>query len=212
VRRKRPVRRDVFFWVSRGWERGWGDYSGVLDEDEGASRDTARRKHPEAFIGAGISDVKGRWRGGEMRARGEMRREGRDDPGVEEEGGSEDMSVGVVVEHDGMGGEFHSDYISGAMVHDVLEYLRRESLDIYNRLHSIAEDAQFVEQVCREEYSDIPLVPNLRCGAWYSDPAIVRHPDTPAYFKSTDGHFSNWSFNLRRANLHLVPIVARYNG
>ena len=40
------------------------------------------------------------------------------------------MLAGVVLERDGMGGEFHSDYIGGApMVHDVLEYLRRESLD-----------------------------------------------------------------------------------
>ena len=28
-----------------------------------------------------------------------------------------------------------------------------------------------------------------------------------AYFKSTDGHFGNWGFNLRRPNLHLLPLV-----
>jgi hypothetical protein len=30
----------------------------------------------------------------------------------------------------------------------------------------------------------------------------------PAYFKSTDGHFNNWSFNLRRANIHLLDLIA----
>ena len=33
-----------------------------------------------------------------------------------------------------------------------------------------------------------------------------------AYFKSTDGHFNNWSFNLRRPNLHLLPVAIRHHG
>ncbi|KAF8055783.1 tRNA A64-2'-O-ribosylphosphate transferase [Lyophyllum atratum] len=90
----------------------------------------------------------------------------------------------------------------------VLQELRRESLDIYNRLHSIADDAAFVAHV-HEFYPTVPLVPNLRCGAWYTDPAIASN--VPAYFKSTDGHFNNWGFNLRRANLHLLPFIAQYN-
>ncbi|KAF9463576.1 tRNA A64-2'-O-ribosylphosphate transferase [Collybia nuda] len=92
---------------------------------------------------------------------------------------------------------------------DALEYLRKESLDIYNRLHSIAEDATFVDQV-HQAYPLIPLLPNLRCGSWYSNPSIAL--DVPAYFKSTDGHFSNWSFNLRRANLHLLRVVVDSDG
>jgi hypothetical protein len=39
----------------------------------------------------------------------------------------------------------------------VLEYLRKESLDIFNRLHSIAEDAAFVEHA-HQAYSTIPLL------------------------------------------------------
>ncbi|KAG6899391.1 hypothetical protein C0993_010610 [Termitomyces sp. T159_Od127] len=89
----------------------------------------------------------------------------------------------------------------------VLQELRRESLDIYNRLHSIAADASFVAHV-HSFYSHIPLVPNLRCGAWYTDPAIAS--SVPAYFKSTDGHNNNWSFNLRRPNLHLLPLIIEY--
>lgn len=43
-----------------------------------------------------------------------------------------------------------------------LAHLRRESLDVYNRLHSIAEDISFVETV-RRTYPDLPILrmPNL---------------------------------------------------
>ena len=39
-----------------------------------------------------------------------------------------------------------------------LAYVRKESLDIYNRLHSIHEDVQFVQQV----HSAYPKLPILR--------------------------------------------------
>ncbi|KAJ3996558.1 initiator tRNA phosphoribosyl transferase [Lentinula boryana] len=84
---------------------------------------------------------------------------------------------------------------------EAFSHLRKESLDIYNRLKSIEEDIQFVNQV-HDAYPDFLLLPNLRCGAWYTDPSLAA--PHPAYFKSTDGHFSNWGFNLRRANLHLL--------
>ncbi|KAI0250087.1 initiator tRNA phosphoribosyl transferase-domain-containing protein [Lactifluus subvellereus] len=89
-------------------------------------------------------------------------------------------------------------------------YIRRESLNIYNRLHSIEADIAFVNEV-RTAYPTFPLIPNLRCGAWYTDPTIA-HPTAHAYFKSTDGHHGNWSFNLRRPNLHLVPLAAAHGG
>ncbi|KAI0741054.1 initiator tRNA phosphoribosyl transferase [Earliella scabrosa] len=92
---------------------------------------------------------------------------------------------------------------------EALEYVRKESLDIYNRLHSILEDVRFVGQV-HDAYPELPILPNLRCGAWYVDPAIATHE--PAYFKSTDGHFGNWSFNLRRPNLHLLPLIIARQG
>ncbi|KAJ3810615.1 initiator tRNA phosphoribosyl transferase [Lentinula aff. lateritia] len=85
-------------------------------------------------------------------------------------------------------------------------HLRKESLDIYNRLKSIEEDIKFVNQV-HDAYPDFPLLPNLRCGAWYTDPRLAA--PHPVYFKSTDGHFANWSFNLRRANLHLLNLSHR---
>ncbi|KAF7782797.1 hypothetical protein Agabi119p4_2173 [Agaricus bisporus var. burnettii] len=93
--------------------------------------------------------------------------------------------------------------------HNALTTLRKESLDIYNRLHSIEEDITFVNYI-QNHYSNLPLLPNLRCGAWYTDPALA--VDTPAYFKSTDGHTGNWGFNLRRANLHLLPLISERHG
>ncbi|KAI9511458.1 initiator tRNA phosphoribosyl transferase [Russula earlei] len=91
-----------------------------------------------------------------------------------------------------------------------LAHIRRESLDIYNRLHSIEADIAFVNEV-RVAYPTYPLIPNLRCGAWYTDPAIA-HPSVHAYFKSTDGHHGNWAFNLRRPNIHLLPIILAHGG
>ncbi|KAL1678999.1 initiator tRNA phosphoribosyl transferase [Schizophyllum commune] len=92
---------------------------------------------------------------------------------------------------------------------DVLEHIRKENLDLYNRLHSIDHDARFVDEV-HKHLPSLPLIPNLRCGAWYTSPSITT--DTPAYFKSTDGHTNNWSFNLRRANLHLLPLIVEKRG
>ncbi|TBU58239.1 initiator tRNA phosphoribosyl transferase [Dichomitus squalens] len=90
-----------------------------------------------------------------------------------------------------------------------LAYVRKESLDIFNRLHSVQEDVRFVGQV-HDAYPELPILPNLRCGAWYVDPAIAT-PE-PAYYKSTDGHFGNWNFNLRRPNLHLLPYIIAKHG
>ncbi|KAI0943916.1 hypothetical protein AcV7_001869 [Taiwanofungus camphoratus] len=90
-----------------------------------------------------------------------------------------------------------------------LSHLRKESLDLYNRIHSIFEDVAFVNEV-RASYPQLPVIPNLRCGAWYVDSLIAAKE--PAYFKSTDGHFGNWSFNLRRPNLHLLSTVITAGG
>lgn len=76
-----------------------------------------------------------------------------------------------------------------------LNHLRKESLDIYNRLHSIAEDIEFVKSV-RAAYPHLPVLrewssltlhslqnrmltsrsANQRCGLWYVDPRMVRSP------------------------------------
>lgn len=38
-----------------------------------------------------------------------------------------------------------------------LAELRKESLDLFNRLHSIAKDSRFVNDI-RDHYKDIPII------------------------------------------------------
>ena len=45
---------------------------------------------------------------------------------------------------------------------DAFAYLRKESLDIYNRIHSIAEDIRFVDHV-REVYPSLPILRAFFC-------------------------------------------------
>jgi len=57
---------------------------------------------------------------------------------------------------------------------------------------------------------------NQRAGAWY----VKTNQNTPAgtsaeeyaYFKSTDGHIGQPAFNLRRANLVLLPLINHNKG
>lgn len=89
----------------------------------------------------------------------------------------------------------------------ILGDLKRANLSITNRLRSIRQDAQFVEQVAIT--SGLPLVANERCGSWYVDPELKA---ASAYFKSTDGHTGQWKFSTRRLNLHLLEIIGRQRG
>ncbi|XP_010531159.1 PREDICTED: tRNA A64-2'-O-ribosylphosphate transferase isoform X2 [Tarenaya hassleriana] len=83
--------------------------------------------------------------------------------------------------------------------------VKRRDNSIYNALRSIYEDSTFVGEI-RELWPEIPLVANLRCGLWY-----WRRFDATCYFKSTDGHTNNLSFNTSRLNLHL-PLLAGQKG
>jgi tRNA A64-2'-O-ribosylphosphate transferase len=47
-----------------------------------------------------------------------------------------------------------------------------------------------------------------RCGIT----KVTQASTVSAYFKSTDGHFNNWSFNLRRPNLHLLQLIQEKKG
>lgn len=88
----------------------------------------------------------------------------------------------------------------------VLRQLKKEDSSLFNCACSVSEDATFVDEVSRL-YSNIPLVPNLRCGLWY-----VRNGDPTCYFKSTDGHNGNWSFSTTRLNLHIAELAAAKGG
>lgn len=83
--------------------------------------------------------------------------------------------------------------------------LRKDSLSVKNRLQSILYDAKYIESL----ESEYPLIPNERCGLWY---VPLDKQDESCYFKSTDGHTGQWSFSLRRLNLHLVQLIQANGG
>lgn len=88
-----------------------------------------------------------------------------------------------------------------------LTSLKRNNLSITNRLHSIATDAAFIQDVAAE--LNLPLVANERCGSWYIRP---EEKAGSAYFKSTDGHFGKWAFSLRRLNLTVLDAIGESGG
>ncbi|EGF97856.1 uncharacterized protein MELLADRAFT_84197 [Melampsora larici-populina 98AG31] len=87
--------------------------------------------------------------------------------------------------------------------------VNKQQKDIYNRIHSVAEDCEFVVSVAKK-FPQFPIIANQRCGAWYVDPA--NSPDCSVYFKSTDGHDGQWQFSVRRSNLHLVNLIIDRKG
>lgn len=88
-----------------------------------------------------------------------------------------------------------------------LSDIKRCTLSISNRIRSIHEDATFVQQVARS--LSLPVLANERAGSWYC-PTELKHGSV--VFKSTDGHFGNWSFSLRRLNLTLLELLGRHGG
>ncbi|KAE8229711.1 hypothetical protein CF326_g5313 [Tilletia indica] len=90
---------------------------------------------------------------------------------------------------------------------DLHKERRRRERDLFNRLWSIKHDAEFVSKVA--DALDLPLVANLRCGAWYTAPRQTR---ATCYFKSTDGHTGQWGFSLKRHNLGLVNVIVKSGG
>ena len=88
-----------------------------------------------------------------------------------------------------------------------LTNLKRSNLTISNRINSIVQDASFVEKVA-SAYR-LPVIANERCGSWYISPTLKAGS---ACFKSTDGHHGQWSFSLRRLNLHILDIIGQGGG
>lgn len=79
--------------------------------------------------------------------------------------------------------------------------IKRRENSLYNALRSIYEDSIFVGEIA-QLWPELPLVANLRCGLWYSSKF-----ESNCYFKSTDGHNNNWSFNTSRLNLHVALLA-----
>lgn len=88
-----------------------------------------------------------------------------------------------------------------------LSSLKRSTLSTTNRLHSIYHDSLFVQNVASN--FNLPIVSNERCGSWYIPP---EQNVGSAYFKSTDGHWGQWSFSKRRLNLQILDIIERSGG
>lgn len=95
---------------------------------------------------------------------------------------------------------------SSKYFHYISRELAKERHQVYNRICSILDDAEFVDSVA-QCYPSLPVLANLRCGLWY-----VKDPDDTCYFKSTDGHHGNWSFSLVRLNANVVEWVAKCGG
>lgn len=96
---------------------------------------------------------------------------------------------------------------TSASVSKTLKNLSKHSLSLSNRFYSIAADAEFVRHVAA--VLDLPVVANERCGSWYVQPELKAGS---AYFKSTDGHWGQWRFSLRRLNLEVLEIIAASHG
>ncbi|KAK9675856.1 hypothetical protein RND81_11G036300 [Saponaria officinalis] len=84
--------------------------------------------------------------------------------------------------------------------------LKKRHNSIHNALNSIYEDSIFVGEIT-QLWPQLPVLANLRCGLWYSS----KFHDT-CYFKSTDGHNNNWSFNTSRLNLHVALLSGQKGG
>ena len=88
-----------------------------------------------------------------------------------------------------------------------LSSLKRSTLSTHNRLHSILHDSNFVQESASR--LGLPLFANERCGSWYIP---LEKKAGSVYFKSTDGHFSQWSFSTRRLNLQILETIALAGG
>lgn len=88
----------------------------------------------------------------------------------------------------------------------VLRDIKRAEHGLFNCVASIVHDSEFVNEFTAA-CPDLPVLPNLRCGAWY----VPHYLDT-CHFKSTDGHSRNLSFSTTRLNLNVARLAADKGG
>ncbi|KAF5788776.1 putative tRNA A64-2'-O-ribosylphosphate transferase, protein-tyrosine phosphatase, rit1 [Helianthus annuus] len=84
--------------------------------------------------------------------------------------------------------------------------IKKKHSSLFNSLLSIHEDSIFVSEIA-QLWPQLPLVANLRCGLWYANKF-----HSNCYFKSTDGHTNNLSFNTSRLNLHVATLAGQRGG
>ncbi|PIA64660.1 hypothetical protein AQUCO_00100251v1 [Aquilegia coerulea] len=91
-------------------------------------------------------------------------------------------------------------------IYKVARTIKRKDNSLYNALRSIYQDSIFIGEIS-QLWPNLPLLANLRCGLWY-----FSHFESTCYFKSTDGHCNNWSFNTSRLNLHVAQLAGQKGG
>ncbi|KAD6454812.1 hypothetical protein R6Q59_016568 [Mikania micrantha] len=84
--------------------------------------------------------------------------------------------------------------------------IKRKQSSLFNSLSSIHEDSIFVSEIA-QLWPELPLVANLRCGLWYA-----KKFHSSCYFKLTDVHTNNLSFNTSRLNLHVATLAGQRGG
>jgi tRNA A64-2'-O-ribosylphosphate transferase len=104
------------------------------------------------------------------------------------------------------------DVVISTKSNDSRKQIRKAERDPWNRILSIIQDAEWVINFCQKELPDIPIVPNLRCGAWYvPNRTSTAHKEVAVergcYFKSTDGHANEWGFSLKRYNPSVLSLI-----
>eukprot|EP00049_Salpingoeca_infusionum_P002815 m.60198 g.60198 ORF g.60198 m.60198 type:complete len:641 (-) comp11802_c0_seq3:4810-6732(-) len=94
----------------------------------------------------------------------------------------------------------------GRSIHSLSRQIDRNQITLRNRFLSIEYDSHFVKAL-QASYPELPLVANMRCGAWY-----FPHFDEYVHFKSADGHRGQWKLSLKRLNFHLLPLLRDAGG
>jgi Rit1 N-terminal domain len=85
--------------------------------------------------------------------------------------------------------------------------VRRASTSLYARLRSIEWDARRALALHAEVAAHLPLYGNVRAGAWYVPGSSKR-----CFFKSADGHYSQWGVSTRRPNVAFLRDAVEAGG
>ena len=96
----------------------------------------------------------------------------------------------------------------GNPLYHAMREVERRSKRPANRLKSIAFDRKRTEAMLGSlgEVCDLAVFANQRCGAWYI-PALSSQCPKSCYFKSSDGHYGQWSVGDSRLNLNVLDTL-----
>ncbi|POW07048.1 hypothetical protein PSTT_08531 [Puccinia striiformis] len=93
-----------------------------------------------------------------------------------------------------------------------LKAINKQHRDVYNRLHSISEDSEFVTKMVGQ-YQPLPVIVQQTYDVAHGISTLMTPKRVaPLTFKSTDGHDGQWQFSLRRSNLQLLHVIISSGG